>query len=69
MRKICSKLSIKAPDRHHWRPSVVFIVNFEQISHIVPVIPLLALNKLMSAVGGGGGIFRSEFSIFLQRQF
>ena len=28
-----------------WRRSYVFIVNFEQISHIVLVFPLLTLNK------------------------
>ena len=33
--EICSKLTIKTPERHHWRRSVVFIVNFEHISHIL----------------------------------
>ena len=33
--EICSKLLIKTPERLHWRRSGVFIVNFEQISHIV----------------------------------
>ena len=32
---MCSKLLIKTPERLHWRRSGVFIVNFEQISHIV----------------------------------
>ena len=27
--EICSKLTIKTPERHHWRRSGVFIVNFE----------------------------------------
>ena len=40
--EICSKLKIKTPKRRHWRRSGVFIVNFEQISHIV-LFPLLAL--------------------------
>ena len=39
------KLTIKAPERRHWRRSGVFIVNFEQILHIVLVFPLLTLNK------------------------
>ena len=35
------------PVRHwrHWRRSGVFIVNFEQISHIVLVLALLTLNE------------------------
>ena len=32
--EICSKLRIKTPERCHWRRSVVFIVNFEQILHL-----------------------------------
>ena len=35
--KICSKLTIKRPERRHWRRSVTFIVNFEHISHLVIV--------------------------------
>ena len=31
----------------YWRRSAVFIVNFEQISQIVLVFPLLILNKCM----------------------
>ena len=30
----CSKLTIKTPERRHWRRSGVFIVNFEHISHL-----------------------------------
>ena len=30
---MCSKLTIKTPERHQWRRSGVFIVNFEHISH------------------------------------
>ena len=33
----CSKLTIKTPERRHWRLSGVFIVNFEHISHLVLV--------------------------------
>ena len=36
--EICSKLTIK------WRRPSVFIVNFEHISHLVLVFPLLTLN-------------------------
>ena len=30
-RKICSNLTLKTPERRHWRCSGVFIVNFEHI--------------------------------------
>ena len=43
--EICSKLTINTPERRHWRRSGVFIVNFEHISHLVPVFLLLTLNK------------------------
>ena len=42
--KICSKLTIKTPEQRHWRPSGVFIVNFEHISHLAIVLLLLTLN-------------------------
>ena len=35
--EICSKVTIKLPERRHWCRSGIFIVNFEQISHIVLV--------------------------------
>ena len=43
-REICSKLTRKIPERRHWRRSVIFIVNFEHISHLVLVFLLLTLN-------------------------
>ena len=42
--EICSKLTIKTPERRHWRRSGFFIVNFEHISHLVVVFLLLTLN-------------------------
>ena len=42
--EICSKLTIKTPERRQWRRSGVFIVNFEHISHLVLVFLLLTLN-------------------------
>ena len=39
-----SKLTIKTPERRHWRLAGVFIVHFEHISHIVLVLLLLTLN-------------------------
>ena len=44
MCEILSKLTRK-PKRRHWRLSDFFVVNFEHISHIVTVFPLLTLNK------------------------
>ena len=35
--EICSKLTIKAPERHHFRCFGVFIVNFKYISHLALV--------------------------------
>ena len=43
--EICSKLAIKTPERRHWRPSDVFIDNFEHISYLFLVLPVLALNR------------------------
>ena len=42
--EICSKLTIKTPERRHWRRFGVFIVNFEHNSHLVLVFLLLTLN-------------------------
>ena len=51
--KICSKLRIKTPECQS-RRSDVFIINFEQISHIILVFPLLTLNKYLPAELGKG---------------
>ena len=52
MCEICSKLTIKTPERRKWRrwscPGVS-VINFEQISHIALVFLLLTLNKWMPA--------------------
>ena len=45
MCEICLRLTKKTPELCHWRRSNVYIVNFEQISHIVLVFPLLTLSK------------------------
>ena len=39
--EICSKLTIKIPER---RRSGIFIVNFDHISHLALLFPLLTLN-------------------------
>ena len=41
----CSKLTIKTPERPHWRRSGVFIVNLEHISHLVLFFLLLTLSR------------------------
>ena len=43
--EICSKLTIKTPERRHCRRSGVFIVNFDHVSHLVLVFLLFTLNK------------------------
>ena len=43
--EICSKLTIKTPERHRWRHSGVFIVSFEHISHFVLMFLLLTLSR------------------------
>ena len=47
--EVCSKLTIKTPERLHWGRSGVFIVNFEHISHLFQVFLLLILDKEMLA--------------------
>ena len=44
MCEICSELTIRTPERRHWRRSGVFIVNLEHILHLVLRFPLLTLN-------------------------
>ena len=49
MCEICSKLTIKVPERRQWRRSGIFIVNFEHISNLVLVFLLLNLNMQLRA--------------------
>ena len=42
--EVCSKLTIKTPERRQWRRFDVFIVNFEHVSPFVLVFLLLILN-------------------------
>ena len=44
--------------RRHWRRSCVFMVNFEQISHIILLFPLLTLNKYIPT-----GYFFIDFTL------
>ena len=47
--EMCSKLTIKTPERRQWRRPGVFIVNFEHISHPALVFLLLTLNIYLPA--------------------
>ena len=51
--EICSNLTIKSPERHQWRFSGVFIVNFEHISHLALAFPLLTLKMKLPAGNDG----------------
>ena len=46
--EICSKLTLKTPERHYWRRSGVFIVNAERISLLLLLLLLSTryFNKL-----------------------
>ena len=46
---ICSKLTIKTPERRDWGRPGVFIAKLEQISHLVLVFLLLTLSREMPA--------------------
>ena len=43
--EICSRLTIKTPERRQWRRSGVFIGNFKHISHLVLLFLLLTLSS------------------------
>ena len=59
--EICSKLTIKIPERRECRCSGIFRVNFEHISNLFLVFLLLTLNKLMFA--GLHQYFHTFFSL------
>ena len=44
--RVCSKLTIKTPERSQLRHSGVFIVNFKHILHLFLVFPLLTLKQV-----------------------
>ena len=47
MCETCSKLTIKTAEQRQWLHSGVFIVNFEHILDLVPVILLLTFSTSM----------------------
>ena len=56
--QICSKIMIKTPEQCHWRRNVVFIINFEHISHLVLVFLLLTFEQAISGWVTDGKNFR-----------
>ena len=42
---MCSKVTIKIPERRQWRRSGIIIVNFEHILHLVLLFLLLTLSR------------------------
>ena len=65
--EICSKLTIKTPERRHWRRSGAFIVNFEHISHFVLVFLSLTLSRQMPA-GIKFGSYARDTDPFVYRE-
>ena len=56
--EICSKLTIKTPERHHWPRFGVFLVNFEHISHFFLMFLLLTSSRQMQ--NGSDGCFNLQ---------
>ena len=46
MYKISSKLTTKTPEQRHWCRSGVFVINFEQIEHIVLVFSIVDIEQV-----------------------
>ena len=46
MYEIFSKLTIKAPERSHWRGSSVFNVNFKPISHFFSSVSIMGFDEV-----------------------
>ena len=65
MCEICSELTLKKLERRHWRRSGVFIVNFEQKSHIALVFPLLTLSKWL--LSGKYSAFIEAYNLIINR--
>ena len=44
--EICSKLTVKTPERNHWHRSAIFVVNFEHILHLFSSISIVDFEQL-----------------------
>ena len=62
--KVCSKLTLKTPERHPWCCSGVFIVNFEHISHLVLVFYCWLWAGMLTGIVTAFGLTKC-----LQKQF
>ena len=62
--EICSKLTVKTPERRHWHRSGVF-VNFKHISHLVLVFLLLTCSRLIPNGRLISNIFRRSCFIYI----
>ena len=65
--EICSKLTIKTPERRQWRLSGVFIVNFEHISHS-PCSSVSIVNSEQVNAGCISAAIVSSFDSFAYRR-
>ena len=57
--EICSQITIKILERHHWHRSNVFILNLVQLLQLFLVLHLITLNtgnSLWAGGWGGGGV-------------
>ena len=63
--KVCSKLTIKTPERRELHRSGALIVNFEHFSHRFLVFLLLTLNKYMPAAYENTYLFRQDNLLIL----
>ena len=61
MNEISSRGTIKKPRRRQWRRSGVFIVIFEQISHIIMMFLKYCMNNGMKKIGYAIWFFRKRF--------
>ena len=43
--EICSNITLRTPERHQWRRSSVFIVNFQYISHLFLAFLLFKVSR------------------------
>ena len=49
--EICSKLTIKIPERRQWDRSGIFIVHFEHISHLVSTVSIVNFEHVIAGWG------------------
>ena len=64
--EIFSQLTIKTPEQRHGHSSDVFIVNFEQISHIFLVFLLLTLSCQFLLGGSWGQMSNPTFYLCMR---